>query len=172
LLGTTGRPILLVALLAPLGGCPGELGDPNRFLDGFEGGAQGCGDVQKTIIETNCTPCHSTAESGGGVDLVSPDVGSRLIGKRASLACATSSRFLIDPENPSESLILHKLEESPECGVRMPLGPDPLSEAQKSCMRLWVEALVTGGGTGGAGGADSGSSGSGGTNTDSGSGDN
>ncbi|HMJ14393.1 MAG TPA: hypothetical protein VK524_23415, partial [Polyangiaceae bacterium] len=137
--------------------CPGALDNPDRFTEG--GTSTNCATVALTTFQSSCSGsvCHSSADASTGLDLITAGVGDRLVGVPSSQACG--ERPLIDPANPEESLLLLKLEDTPPCGSRMPLGGDPLTAEQKACIRTWVgdiiEALGTGGSSG-AGGRDAG----------------
>ncbi|HEY6562615.1 MAG TPA: hypothetical protein VI072_35350 [Polyangiaceae bacterium] len=157
--------IAVVPLLASaaITGCPGALDNPERFLDGSAGGSDNCGSIPQLLQQTcSGSACHSSADSGTGLDLVSTAVAERLVGVPGSAACG--DRLLIDPNDPANSLLLLKLDEPPPCGSRMPLGSE-LTAEQKACVRTWIDQVIGAVGTGGAGGRDGGAgmSGAGGT---------
>lgn len=49
---------------------------------------------------------------------------------------------LADPSNPEGSLLYSKLQDTPQCGARMPFAAEPLSEAEITCVRDWISGLV------------------------------
>lgn len=140
-------PYLPVApLILALAGCPGQIDDPARFLDG--GGVIACDpsiDVEADIIAVSCSGviCHSPPNPAEGLDLVSAGAPERMRGAE-SAACAP--RLLFDPASPAQSYLLEKLDDAPGCGERMPPAPSsPLSAAQKACLLEWLEDAAGGG---------------------------
>src|SRR4051812_37554038 len=81
-----GAASLIVCL--GIGGCPGKLKDPGRFTDGGIGGSGGgsnCPDAPTKILAMKCagSTCHSGATPAQNLDLVSPGVAERIVGKAA-----------------------------------------------------------------------------------------
>jgi hypothetical protein len=146
-----------LALCAASAGCPGTLEDPERFLDGGlyaqgqatedggiagEGGAGddggrggNCPDMPQ-FFSTTCTGigCHNAMDKAQGLDLQSPDLASRLVGVQAT----EGPGLLIDPSNPSASVLYLKVTASPPFGARMPSGKPPLDDATIACVLAWV----------------------------------
>ncbi|HET6610740.1 MAG TPA: hypothetical protein VFG83_02075 [Kofleriaceae bacterium] len=152
----------LVAL--PLLGCGG--GDDGDTTDG---------PVQtqtaEQILATNCSggDCHTNDGSPEeGLDLVSPGVASRVVGRPAN---GCTGKITVVAGDPSASYILEKLSgtQPTDCGVQMPDGKAPLSAAQIDVISTWIAGLQdTGGGVdampqGGADGMTVGGPGGGGT---------
>lgn len=82
--------------------------------------------------------CHGADSPAAGLDLVSSGVAQRL-----SLAPASQCPgVLADPSDPEGSLLYRKVAGDPECGARMPLGRDPLSEAEVACVRDFIASLL------------------------------
>lgn len=146
-------------------GCPGKLRDPGRFTDAGAdggGGSPSCPDVPTEILAMKCAggTCHSGATPAVGLDLVSPGVAARVVGKMAS-ECKGA---LVDPAAPDSSILYQKISGT-MCGTRMPLGT-PLADAEIACVKEWIAAQTpsgstsastgTGGGGGGAGGMGAG----------------
>lgn len=141
--------ISAVALVA-LTGCPGKLDDKERFLvdaapldDAAPAGDAGkdagsCGDVVARILVPSCggTGCHGATAPQQGLDLVSPDVASRVVGVTAKVCGST----LADPSAPESSLLYTKLSAKPACGAQMPLARPPLSSADAACVLAWIAA--------------------------------
>lgn len=126
-------PLLLVALVS---GCPGKLADPDRFLDG---GEFACPDIPTELFPQSCGGnkiCHEGAEAAAGLDLVSPGVVERVVDKKAR----DCPGILADPVLPEASLLFTKLSPATACGSPMPLGKPAFSEAEKDCLRDWIEA--------------------------------
>lgn len=134
------RAVALGALvglwIAGLAGCPGTLDDKQRFLTGT--GGDDCGDVEADIFVKKCGggPCHGPNEPQEKLDLESPNVAERVVGKVANSCFG----ILADPENPEASVLYEKLLDAPLCGDRMPFGVDPLSASEITCVRDWIAA--------------------------------
>ena len=134
------------ALLAS--GCAGALSDPERFayLDagngdaGPVGGADGGCDPVPTIFAPTCATaaCHSAQTQQANLDLQSPGMPRRLVGKPAS----GGPGLLIDPQQPLRSVLLTKLSDPPPFNFQMPLGAPPLAPDQVACIQLWIQAAV------------------------------
>jgi len=142
-------------------GCAGDL--PAAFTDNSSsGGGSGsgsgsgsssgistmCADVPKVTFPTKCgmqAGCHTVNPTPVvyGLDLVSPNVASRLVGVKsgeASLPAAMvpPGTLLIDPANPMKSAIYTKVTSSPPYGLQMPFIPPYLDDATKACLLKWV----------------------------------
>jgi hypothetical protein len=122
-------------------GCPGTLDNPARFLIDAEPevgpDGNGCPDIPGGVLRGTCTSagCHSAADKTQGLDLESPGVASRLVG-----ACALGGGLLIDPDQPSRSVMYAKVTIAPPFGSRMPLGKPPLDSTTIACVLSWVSA--------------------------------
>jgi hypothetical protein len=158
----TGVVALSSAVL--LAGCPGKLREPERFLDGGAGdGGTNCPDVPKEIFAKKCAgnSCHGGSTPALGLDLVAPDVATRVVGKD-SMGC--TGRPLADPSAPETSVLYIKVAPGDMCGSRMPLG-NSLSDEEVDCVKSWIgqqtAAPTTSAATGatGAGGAGGGGAG-------------
>jgi hypothetical protein len=160
--------VVALTSISLLAGCPGKLRDPGRFTDGGLGGAGGgatCPDVPTEILAMKCagSSCHSGNTPAQGLDLVSADVASRVVGKTAT-ECKGP---LADPADPEGSVIYVKIAPAATCGSRMPLGA-PLSDSEIACVKSWIAGLTpsaatsTGTGTGAGGGGGAGGAGAGG----------
>jgi hypothetical protein len=152
----------LALALSLLAGCPGKLSNKQEFLAyaaahpntggdaatlgeaGADPGTAGststdpCGDVVARIFVPTCggTGCHSATASQQGLDLVSPDVASRVVGVSAKVCGST----IADPQNPQASLMYQKLLPLPKCGAQMPLARPPLSNSDVACVLSWIAA--------------------------------
>ena len=128
-------PVLLLVFASLLAGCPGDLEDPDRFLDG---GTFTCPDITGELFVDRCggSICHSGAEPAAGLDLVSPGVVSRLVDQKGR----DCPGILVDPVDPEGSLLYDKLLPNTACGSPMPLGRPMLSQAELACVRDWIAA--------------------------------
>lgn len=126
-------PLLLAAIPLMATGCPGRLENPERFVDG---GPFECPDVVKELFPQRCggSICHEGAMPAAGLDLVKPGVVDRLVNKQA----AYCKGILADPMDPEGSLLYLKMSPGPPCGSPMPLGGEPLTEAELGCVRDWI----------------------------------
>jgi len=162
----------LVALVAAASACPGTLEDPARFLaaggdgglgeqsqppaDGSVGG--NCPDIPGLFAQT-CTAsgCHNASTKAQGLDLQSPNLGTRLAGVAATEVAG--SGLLINPTAPSQSVLYEKLTANPPYGSRMPLAGTPLDDATMACVLTWITQQGSGAGGSSEGGASSGGEG-------------
>lgn len=157
----------LVAVSAIAGallvGCPGSLDNPSQFSEGVGDGSAGTGGggsggsggspvecdipvamVPEQLFTPTCatSSCHDTSMPAGELDLISPDLPSRLLDQPSS-QCPVE--ILVDSATPENSLLLDKVTNAaPGCGDRMPLGGS-LPPEEIACVRAWIE-LITGGG--------------------------
>ena len=93
------------------------------------------------LFEERCggAACHEGGNPASGLDLVAPGVGDRV----ANVAGTGCSGLLADPSNPTGSVIYTKVETlQPVCGAGMPIGREPLDEAELTCLRDWISGLV------------------------------
>jgi hypothetical protein len=128
---------MLLAGLAAVAGCAGELEDPDRFASCPPG-------FVERLFQTRCAgECHTAEEAKAGLDLASTGVEARLIGESSGTPFC-DGRMLIDPAatEPTDHLLLDKLSEKPTCGARMPFGAEALSSAEIECVRRWVDEMV------------------------------
>lgn len=152
-------PVAFVAFaswIVVASGCPGTLTEEEKKM--FQGGGS-CPDIP-SLLASKCGSAGCHASGGSSIDLASANVESRLVGKAGSPAC--SAAVLADPADPAGSLLYKKLQDSPPCGTKMPLGSS-LSAAEIGCIQDWIGSLTPVGGTGGMGSSSSGTGGAGGT---------
>ncbi len=153
----------LGVMLCFVAGCPGTLADKASFFGlagasgtsgssgngnggeaagpvggGPEAGPGGCADIIDRVFAPSCgdTGCHGAVGSQMGLDLVSPDLASRVVGVSGK-GCAS---VLADPQNPEQSLLYTKLKPQQTCGAQMPLARPPLSDEDAACVLAWIAA--------------------------------
>ncbi|MFT3774812.1 MAG: hypothetical protein QM820_56410 [Minicystis sp.] len=135
-----GAVALALAGGASLTGCPPGLDDPERFQTGCPAGYS-----VESMMRDRCSgsTCHGggNGDLGGGLDLVSTGAFERMFGKTST----TCMEMLISPLGPDQSLLVHKIEGTPTCGARMPLGATPLAASDIACVREWITAGIDGG---------------------------
>jgi hypothetical protein len=144
----------VVSWVVVASGCPGTLTDEEKKM--FQGGGS-CPDIP-SFLTAKCgnAGCHP---QGATLDLASAGVEARLVGKAASVTCGGA--IFVNPADPAGSLLYKKLNDSPPCGSKMPLGSS-LTQLEIDCIKTWIGERTPTGGTGGSGGAG-GAGGSGGT---------
>src|SRR5512134_916600 len=97
--------------------------------------------VQQTIFVPRCAtgPCHNERTRALFLDLASSGVVERLAGVPSN---GCGQKVLLVPGDPDASYLLEKLAvDLPTCGIRMPQGLPPLSEAEMACLRTWIAQL-------------------------------
>ncbi len=118
----------LAWLFLIVSGCAGRLADPERF-------AQSSCDAPAEILVPVCGGCHTPSSV---LDLVSPDLESRLVG----VAARGGPGLLVDPANPDASVLFTKVTSTPPFGRQMPLGAS-LAPADQGCVQSWVVSVAT-----------------------------
>lgn len=132
--------LVIVVCAAVTSACPGSLENPDRFA------GVSCElniDVERDVLQAKCggMDCHNSgANPAAGLDLESPNVLQRLIDVPGR---ACDGRQLIQSEAPDGSQLLDRVQEMPECGLRMPLGADVLPAEEQNCLRAWVFDAIT-----------------------------
>jgi hypothetical protein len=140
------RAAALLPFLFLVTACPGELVDQVAF--GVDSGAAvqsgplDCDTIDTTLLGSTAVPtgcaqigCHPAKNPMDGLDLQSPDIFGRLVGKPALVG----GGILIDPGgDPNKSLLYLQLGPSPPVPPRMPLGPTPLDPATIACVATWI----------------------------------
>ena len=93
--------------------------------------------IQNTIFTPTCavSGCHTGANPPDGLNLSAGLAYTDIVGV-ASVQMSTLS--LIAPGDPNNSYLVRKIEGSGIVANRMPLGGDPLSQAQIDLVRQWV----------------------------------
>lgn len=119
-------------------GCPGELENPERFIDG--GIPQVCPDIYKDVFLKRCAGsiCHEGANAAAGLDLIAPDVEKRLV----DVPGRDCQGLLVDPVLPETSLLYDKLLPLPNCGSPMPIGKPALTGFELECVREWIASRM------------------------------
>lgn len=91
--------------------------------------------IQKNIFTPKCTQCHSGSGAPQGLNLKKGQAEGNLVGV-ASGEVPDLKR--VDPGNPDDSYLIHKLEGTQDVGSRMPLGSSSLSQEQIDVIRQWI----------------------------------
>lgn len=138
-----------VCAIAAIGGCAGELENPERFTttgsntSGGNGSDDGgsstptCPDVPQ-VLKTSCgtAGCHGGAAPTSNLDLASADVGNRLKTQKA-----TTGDPMVDPANPENSVLYKKTLPKPPFGASMPLSGTPFDDSMRACLATWIGGL-------------------------------
>jgi hypothetical protein len=116
------------------GGADG--GNDGGFDGGVhDGGTTSCDPVTLFFGPTCATGlCHSADIQQANLDLASPGMPGRLVGKASN---GYPGFFLIDPANPDSSLMYTKTTAT-SMGFQMPLALDPLTDVEAACLLDWV----------------------------------
>ncbi len=98
--------------------------------------------LQRTVLATKCATsgCHeATTLPAGDLDLASPGLDARLVGRPAN---GCGAQVLVKPGDPDGSYLVRKVVDTkPACGSRMPVGAPPLSDSEVACLRAWIADL-------------------------------
>lgn len=103
------------------------------------GGASDCDGF--AIVQANCGQggCHGGSSNLG--NFAESEAAARgYIGRNGALTCASAGP-IIDPENPSESVLVLKLSDDPPCGNYMPPSGQFLPEDDVECITNWIANL-------------------------------
>jgi hypothetical protein len=107
---------------------------------GGGGGTGGCDAFG--ILEARCSggSCH-----GAGSDLgdfaASLEQAEAFAGAAPVTPDCLEENLVIDPENPLQSLLVQKLDQTPPCGSPMPLVPPLLADEEVACLVQWIGTL-------------------------------
>jgi hypothetical protein len=165
----SGLWVAALAVFAALPGCAGDLEDPDAFsgvhpieairplgtdpdppgpTDGLppECSARGPVDIFKDTMSCGGPACHGVpgmAAAAAWVDLVTdPDnLATRLSMTDGTTVCV--GHKILDVANPTQSLLLTKLNDPPACGARMPVGGPNFTDADRACLAAWVTEQAT-----------------------------
>jgi hypothetical protein len=161
---TPAVALAMLGSLAMLGACAGSTsattnvtsdgGGTGIHADGGDGGSVplAC-DNAMLVLENNCTGCHtlSSAPFYGGLDLMTPNVAQRLVGKPTATMnsmnqamCGGKGNLLNRGTLPATGIFIDKINASPGgvCGSPMPLGGSMLAQEDLDCLQAWANGLV------------------------------
>jgi hypothetical protein len=126
----------LSAAVVSLAGCPGSLSNPDDFGDG---GVE-IKDAE-TILADNCTVgCHNPTQMQADLDLLSPNVASRVVDKDA-IGIGCTDRKLVVAGDPDSSYLIDKVLNVPGiCGGQMPVVGS-ISGEEIETLRQWIVDL-------------------------------
>ena len=126
-------------------GCAGSLSNPEDFIDGGTSPKSA-----EMVLADSCgtVGCHDDSpQPEAGLDLLSPNVESRVVGVNAT-GVGCESEILVVAGGPDGSYLLDKVLNTPGiCGLSMPVV-GTLSASEIEILRQWIIDLGgSGGGT-------------------------
>jgi hypothetical protein len=129
-------------VMACSGGGPSGDGGSDDSGDGNGGGIQDIvleptfSSIQTNLFSTVCVACHSGSNPPQGLNLEAAQSYGLLVDVPSS-EVPTLNR--VEPGDPDNSYIIHKLEGTAAVGLRMPAsGPPYLTAAQIAVIRQWI----------------------------------
>lgn len=92
------------------------------------------------LFQRQCVACHMTGQEQGQLGLLPQLAYASLVG--AASRQAPMAR--VTPGQPARSYLLHKLRgthlDQGGSGVRMPMGQEPLADADLALLQAWIDA--------------------------------
>jgi hypothetical protein len=131
---------LVVIMLVILSGCGAGEGDEDGDDEGGEGVQPTLQSIQTHIFSPICAPagCHVGASAQQGLRLDSVDNSFQDLVGTASTELPSLLR--VDPGNPDNSYLVHKIEGRPTIAfAQMPLNQPALSDSQIVAIRTWIQ---------------------------------
>jgi hypothetical protein len=90
--------------------------------------------IQAQIFTPICTNCHIGAAAPQGLRLDEANAFNDLVG----VPSRETGLLRVDPFNPDQSYIVHKVEGTQAVGAQMPLGGPYLTDEEKGWIRQWI----------------------------------
>jgi hypothetical protein len=134
------HPGLLAAFALVASGCAGngEGLDPNGRPVGSEPPPiDDFTQIQNTIFTPICTTCHAGASAPLGLRLDEGNSYALLVNVASS---EVPSLLRVNPGDPDNSYLVHKIEGRAAVGGRMPLGGPPLPQESIDLVKQWIAA--------------------------------
>jgi mono/diheme cytochrome c family protein len=91
-------------------------------------------DIQP-VFTNRCTGCHSGGGAPQGLQLDAANSYADLVNVASN---EVPSLLRVEPGNPDDSYLVHKIEGTAAVGGRMPLGGTPLSAETIALIRQWI----------------------------------
>lgn len=140
--------IAALSVLLPLAACGGGGGGSSGGTGGGGGGGGGgnpyglevppeptLSSIQEKVFTPICTDCHAGASAPQGLRLEAGMSYGMLVNV-ASVEVPSLDR--VEPGDPDNSYIIHKLEGTQSVGERMPLGGPYLPSGTIAAIRQWI----------------------------------
>ena len=94
-------------------------------------------EIQDTVFTPICTQCHIGANAPQGLRLDAANSYAMLVNVASH---EVPSLLRVNPGNPDQSYIVHKIEGNAAVGGRMPLGQAALPQDRIDLIRSWIAA--------------------------------
>ncbi len=91
--------------------------------------------LQANVFDTSCVTCHAGAAAPQGLRLDAGNSYTSLVGVESR---EDDSFLRVEPGNPDDSYLVHKLEGRASVGERMPLGGPPMPDEVIAYVRQWI----------------------------------
>jgi hypothetical protein len=131
----------LMALFLVLAGCTAgngegldQNGQPTPIV---EPGDSDFEQIQATVFTPICTQCHIGANAPQGLRLDAANSYAMLVNVASN---EVPSLLRVNPGNPDQSYIVHKIQGNAAVGGRMPLGQAALPQDRIDLIRSWIAA--------------------------------
>lgn len=142
----------VIAVLCGAAACQEAVDEPAGYLgrgatnggaiDGGAASANGSAgavctiDVPTAVLAPSCgtAGCHAAQNAADALDLASPGVAQRVVGKSA-----VGGGILADPAHPADSVLYQRL--LGKGGPRMPMSAPPLDDSKTACVLAWIQSL-------------------------------
>jgi hypothetical protein len=141
-IGSRVRPVALVATVLfalVVAGCSAGSGEGldagGRPTDGDVPLAPTLESIQANVFNAYCVICHAGAAAPQGLRLDAANSYNYLVGVPSR---EVGSLLRVEPGNPDDSYLIHKLEGRASEGDQMPLGGPPLPDSTIAFVRQWI----------------------------------
>ena len=91
--------------------------------------------IQANVFDPSCVTCHAGAAAPQGLRLDAGNSYTSLVGVESR---EDDSFLRVEPGNPDDSYLVHKLEGRASVGERMPLGGGPMPDEVIAFVRQWI----------------------------------
>jgi mono/diheme cytochrome c family protein len=93
--------------------------------------------IQENVFDPSCVECHNNSRASGGLNLADAQTSyDNLVDVAAQQA---RDLMRVEPGNPDDSYLIHKLEGTQRSGQQMPLGDPALSQDTIDVIREWID---------------------------------
>ncbi|MDO8520239.1 MAG: c-type cytochrome domain-containing protein [Deltaproteobacteria bacterium] len=130
------RKLLWILILMPLISCGGSSSSDDEENDDDAADDATLSAIQDDIFTPTCavSGCHSSVSAQEGLSLASGESFSSLVNVDSA---QDSSLKLVEPGDPDNSYLIHKLEGTGS-GSQMPRGGSALSDEDMDRIRDWI----------------------------------
>jgi len=124
--------LILAACTAGNGEGLDQNGQPIPILPPVQSDFQ---EIQETVFTPICTQCHIGATAPQGLRLDAANSYAMLVNVASN---EVPNLMRVNPGNPDQSYIVHKIQGNAAVGGRMPLGQAPLPQDRIDLIRQWI----------------------------------